>query len=262
MKKSYDDFVDYRMAIALNSVMARLEALHNVEELELGVRETAAERIRIAIVSGEVLPGQRLPMRVLCALTGAAHTTVREAVRRLESEGLITTIPYRGLFVSDLTAAEARDIYELRAMLEGQAGRLFVERAIDAQVVELVRAIEDIGRAHTARDMEGVINSSDEFYRILVEGAANKALGQSLFTIHNRLALFRFSSTRWPGRAERSMAELREIGEAVKARNAEAAASSLVRHIEAAAELALLVLGERASGAAAVGRSRLMGDRA
>jgi DNA-binding GntR family transcriptional regulator len=244
------------MMIIPNGLMAQLEVLDGVEELELGVRETAAERIRAAIVSGEVLPGQRLPMRELCALTGAAHTTVREAVRRLESEGLITTIPYRGLFVSDLTDAEARDIYELRAMLEGQAGRLFVKRASDSHVLELVRAVEDIGRAHAAHDMAGVINSSDEFYLILTEGAANKALAQSLLTIHNRLALFRFSSTRWPGRADQSMAELREIAEVVKARDAEAAGLSFVRHIEAAAELALLVLAERASGAAAVSRSR------
>jgi DNA-binding GntR family transcriptional regulator len=216
----------------------------------------AADRIRSAIVSGDLLPGQRLPERELCALTGAARTTVREAIRQLESEGLITSIPYRGPVVSVLTEKEARDIYELRAMLEGQAGRLFVERASDALVAALRHAVEDIGRAHDAHDMVGVITSSDEFYTVLTEGAGNRALSQALLTIQNRLALFRFSSTRWPGRAERSMAELRDIADAIEAHDAAAAEARCVRHIKAAAELALMVLAERARGAAAVSGGR------
>jgi DNA-binding GntR family transcriptional regulator len=233
----------------------------DIERVGPGVREMAADRIRTAIVSGELLPGQRLPERELCALTGAARTTVREAIRQLESEGLIRTIPYRGPIVSMLTEKEARDIYELRAMLEGQTARLFVQRAGDDLVAALRRAVEDIGRAHAARDMVGVIASSDEFYSVLTEGAANKVLSQTLLAIQNRLALFRFSSTRWPGRAERSMAELRDIAAAVEARDAAAAEACCVRHIEAAAELALMVLAERARGAAAASASRLPMDR-
>jgi DNA-binding GntR family transcriptional regulator len=222
-----------------------------------GVREMAESRIRTAIVSGALLPGQRLPERELCALTGAGRATVREAIRQLESEGLITTISYRGPIVSVLTEEEARDIYELRAILEGKAGRLFVERARDAHVEALREAVEAIGRAHEEHDMVGVITSSNRFYSVLAEGAANKALSQALATIHNRLALFRFSSTRWPGRAASSMAELRDIAEAVERRDAAAAEACCVRHIDAAAELALMVLAERARGAASViGRRR------
>jgi DNA-binding GntR family transcriptional regulator len=239
--------------------MKQQQALMDDAEHErsgFGVRETTADRIRAAVVSGELLPGQRLPERELCALTGASRATVREAVRQLESEGLITTIPYRGPVVSTLSEQEARDIYELRAMLEGQAGRLFVQRASDELVAALRRTVEAIGRAHEAGDMVGVIANSDEFYVVLTRGAANRALSQALLTLHNRLALFRFSSTRWPGRAERSMAELREIATAVEARDAAAAEASCVRHIEAAAELALMVLAERMRGAAIAGRSR------
>lgn len=233
----------------------------DIERTGPGVREMAADRIRAAIVSGELLPGQRLPERELCTLTGAARTTVREAIRQLESEGLIRTIPYRGPIVSMLSEKEARDIYELRAMLEGQTARLFVERASDSLVAALRHAVEDIGRGHDAHDMVGVIASSDEFYSVLTEGAANRSLSQTLLTIQNRLALFRFSSTRWPGRSERSMAELRDIADAVEARDAATAERCSVRHIEAAAELALMVLAERARGAAAVNGGRLPVDR-
>lgn len=214
-----------------------------------GVRTMAEDKIRAAIVSGELLPGQRLPERELCALTGAGRTTVREAIRQLESEGLITTVSHRGPTVSVLTEEEARSIYELRAMLEGQAGRLFVERATDTQIRDLCQAVEDIGRGHEMRDMVGVIDASGRFYSVLTEGAGNTLLRQTLSTILNRLALFRFSSTRWPGRAERSMEELRDIATAVTARDAAAAEAACVHHIEAAAELGLMVLAERAKGA-------------
>lgn len=224
-----------------------------VEETEAaspGVRAKAADRIRAAIVSGELLPGQRLPERELCALTGAARTTVREVIRQLESEGLLTTISHRGPMVSVLTEEEARDIYEMRAILEGRAGRLFVERASDAQVEALCRTIEEIGSCHDTSNMVGVIESSGQYYAILTEGTGNKVLSQMIQGLLNRLAVFRFSSTRWPGRAEMSMRELRDIGKAVRARDADAAEAGCVRHIEAAAELALLVLAERARGAA------------
>lgn len=220
------------------------------------VREAAADRIRAGIVSGELLPGQRLPERELGVLTGAARTTVREAIRQLESEGLITTVPYRGPMVSVLSEEEARDIYELRVMLEGQAGRLFVERASDELVAALRETVEDTGRAHEAGDFVGVVTSSDRFYRILTEGAGNKSLAQMLLTIQNRLAIFRFSSTRWPGRAQSSMVELRDIAAAVEARDAAAAETFFVKHMKAAAELALMILSERAQGAAGVNRPR------
>ena len=129
---------------------------------------------------------------------------MREAIRQLESEGLITTVSHRGPIVSVLTEEEARDIYELRAILEGQAGDLFVERATDEQVAALCEAIEDIGRAHEERNMVGVIDNSGKFYAVLTEGAGNKALSRVLSTILNRLAIFRF--VRPAGRAARNAA--------------------------------------------------------
>lgn len=220
------------------------------QSIDLDVRTTAEDKIRGAIVSGELLPGQRLTERELCAFTGAARTTVREAMRLLESEGLITTTSHRGAIVSVLTEQEAQDIYELRAILEGQAGRLFVKRATDLQVIALSKIIEDIGRSHEEGNIVGVIQNSNKFYAALTGGAGNEELSDVLTALFNRLALFRFTSTRWPGRVERSMAELREIGAAIRARDGDAAEAACVRHVKAAAEIALLVLAERARGAA------------
>lgn len=227
----------------------------------LSVRQTAAEQIRAAIVAGELLPGQRLPDRMLGELTGVGRTTVREAMRQLEAEGLVTVVAHRGPTVAVLTEQETRDLYELRAMLEGQAGRLCASRGTPAQAEALLHAVDALEQAWLQRQISGVMDANAEFYAALLDGAGNDALRQALGTIHNRLALFRFSSTRWPGRTAQSIVELRAIAEAVTARDAEASERASVRHIEAAAELALIVLAERARGAAQDRRRRIAAQK-
>ncbi len=222
----------------------------------VSARQAAEEKLRAAIVAGKLLPGERLPERMLCELTGVGRTTIREAIRQLESEGLITTVPHRGPTVTLLEEKEARDLYELRAMLEGQAGRLCALRGAEEHAVTLHRSVDALDAARRAGQISGVIEANGEFYVALTAGAGNAALRQALAGIHNRLAFFRFSSTRWPGRTERSVMELRAIADAVSARDAAGAEAACIRHIEAAAELALLVLSERAQGAALARRRR------
>ena len=222
----------------------------------LSVRQAAEERLRAAIVTGELLPGQRLPERELCELTGVGRTTVREAIRQLESEGLITTAPHRGPTVAVLSEKEARDLYELRAMLEGQAGRLCALRGSAEHAAALHRSVDALDQARRERQISGVIAANAEFYAALTAGAGNEALRLLLGTVQNRLAFFRFSSTRWPGRTERSVVELRAIAEAVAARDPTAAEAACIQHIEAAAELAFVVLSVRAQGTAALARRR------
>ncbi|WP_160936647.1 GntR family transcriptional regulator [Teichococcus coralli] len=218
----------------------------------LTARRVAEDILRNAILVGELKPGQRLTERSLCELAGVGRTTVREAVRQLESEGLISTVPHRGPVVAVLSEGEARDLYELRAMLEGQAGRLCVLRGDARHAAALHAAVDQMEHARQAGSMLGILEANGAFYAALNAGARNEALRQAMLGVQNRLAFFRFTSTRWPGRAERSVAELRAIAAAVVARDAAAAEAACIRHIEASAELALLVLAERARGAAMV----------
>lgn len=216
-----------------------------------GASEQAAARIRQGIVAGEFRPGEHLSERELCEVTSVSRTAVREAIRTLVSEGLITVVRYRGPIVTQLSEKEVRDLYEMRALLEGHCAALFVQRASDEHVAALDASIQDIGRGHSERNMVGVIEASSRYYDILAEGADNGAINQALETLRNRMALFRFSSTRWPGRAERSMAELCDIGNAIKSRDEKAAAAAARIHVERAGEMALLIIAEhaRATGA-------------
>src|SRR5690606_4359359 len=88
------------------------------------VRRQVAKVLREAITSGRFAPGQRLIEKDLCELLGVSRPSVREALRELESEGLIEIIPNRGPLVKRLTAADAASVYQVRAALEALAARL------------------------------------------------------------------------------------------------------------------------------------------
>src|SRR6201996_2074662 len=115
------------------------------------VRTQVAENLRQAILSRQFQPGQRLVERGLVEATRASRASVREALRELAAEGLVTSIPNKGTAVTEVTRDEARQLYELRSGLEALAGRLFVERATAAEVSELERAFGVIEEAYARR---------------------------------------------------------------------------------------------------------------
>ena len=103
-----------------------------VHRIAAPLRHSVTESIRNAIAAGVFKAGARLPERDLCAMTGVSRTLVREALRQLESEGLINVIAHRGPVVSRVTPEQAEGIYQVRIELEGLASQLFAERASDA----------------------------------------------------------------------------------------------------------------------------------
>ena len=104
------------------------------------LRELTTRVLRNAILNMHFKPNERLVERRLCEQIGVSRTCVREALRHLETEGLVEHVPNRGLFVATVSVDEARQIYEVRAALESTAGRMFVERATDEHLDALKTA--------------------------------------------------------------------------------------------------------------------------
>ncbi|ONG51007.1 hypothetical protein BKE38_16975 [Pseudoroseomonas deserti] len=209
------------------------------------VRAAVACQLRQAIVSGRYRAGQRLPERELCSVTGAARSSVREALRQLEAEGLVTIIPHRGPVVRPLPLEEARQTYAARALLEGHVGRLCAQHRTTAQLAALDAAMDAMEVAAKTFDGPGVIDANAAFYAAMTAGAGNAVIAGMLKSIHNRLALLRFSSVQWPGRVAQSMAENQAILAAIRAGDADAAEAACIHHIEASAAIALVILAAR-----------------
>lgn len=210
-----------------------------VQNVAAPVRRQVAKLLRTAITSGRFAPGQRLVERDLCELLGVSRPSVREALRELESDGLIDIIPNKGPLVKSLTAAEAKGVYQVRAALEALAARLFVENATDAQVAKLAAAVERLGEAYEAQDVERILAVKQEFYDVLIDGAGNTVLSSMLRSLNDRITLLRRVTISSPQRSRQSFREIRSILAAIRRRDADAAYELSLRHIEQAAKVAL-----------------------
>lgn len=221
-----------------------------VERVAAPLRHSVTENIRYAIATGRYKGGERLPERELCELTGVSRTLIREALRQLESEGLIEVVPHRGPVVATLSADQARDIYEVRILLEGLACKLFAENASDAQRASLAQAFERLRTSLEVQDPMARLDAKNRFYDCLVEGSGNGALGLSLKMLNARIMLLRATSLQAPGRSRESMRELTELMEALQSKDGEAARKAAARHVESAAAAAMQFLTIPATNAA------------
>ncbi|MBX5441931.1 MAG: GntR family transcriptional regulator [Solirubrobacteraceae bacterium] len=208
-----------------------------VRRVAAPLREQVVEVLREAILDFRLKPGQRLIERELIEQTGVSRTTIREVLRQLAAEGLVTTIPQKGAIVVVPTAREAADLYEVRACLEGLAGRRFVERADGEQVARLRAAFAEIERLARAPepDIKALLQAKDDFYDVLFEGAGNRAIRSTLGTLHARVRMMRATSLTQAERMTSMTEEIRAIVEAAEARDADAMERACEHHVEQAA---------------------------
>jgi DNA-binding GntR family transcriptional regulator len=200
-----------------------------VERTPAPVRAQLVDNLRQAILDHRFAPGQRLIERELVELTGVSRTSVREALRELAAEGLVQTIPNRGVVVATLKVDEARQLYQVRGVLEGLAGRLFVENASEAQRRALRKQLAVIERL--AARGQSILEPKDRFYEVLFAGGGNVALHQTASGLHARVRALRSLSLSVPGRIDESLRELREIMDAIDAGDAERAARACQQHV-------------------------------
>jgi DNA-binding GntR family transcriptional regulator len=223
------------------------------------LRLLVEDKLRAAIGAGRFKPGQRLVERELCELIGVGRTSIREALRQLEAEGLVTVIAHRGPVVSTITAKEAKELYAVRALLEGYAGRQFAALRPAEEIGRLEQTFERFVHAAESGGSGELIEAKTAFYATLMRGCGNAVVTQMLTTLHNRITLLRLTSMTQPGRLTESVAEIRKICEAIRAGDCDRAEEACVAHIERAAEVAVGVL-ERSEGRHADTQNKASGD--
>jgi DNA-binding GntR family transcriptional regulator len=212
------------------------------------LRRQVEERIRHTILEGHFAPGARLIERKLCELLGVSRTSVREALRQLQAEGLVAILPNRAVIVASVRVSEAKQIYKVRAVLEGLAGQEFVHCGTEAQLAELGRCVKDLERIVEGEPELTPIEIKTRFYDILLAGCGNQIVREMLTLLNNRVTLLRSTSMSQPGRLPESVKELKRMIAALEARDADAAWAACVNHVERAAAVALRVLAERQDG--------------
>jgi DNA-binding GntR family transcriptional regulator len=227
-----------------------------VQRLAAPLRQQVLDGLRQAIIEGRLAPGARLIERELTGMMRVSRTVIREALRQLESEGLIAIIPNKGPVVRALTLAEAKDLYQIRAVLEGLAARLFTDNADEARVKKLVQTLEVVATAYDSGNAQQVLETKNRFYDVLFEGAGSETLSSMLGTLHARIWRWRALGLSHPERSaqrsKESIRNLRAMLAAIKKRDTDAAERVTREEASrAAAEvMRLLESGERNGGRA------------
>lgn len=213
------------------------------------LRRQVLDELRQSIIAGRLAPGARLIERELIAMMGVSRTVIREALRQLESEGLVSVVPNKGPIVRELTLGEARDLYSIRAVLEGLAARLFAESAKDCDIQRLEQELQATAEAYAGGDTELILTSKNRFYEVLFEGAGSETLSSMLNTLHVRIWRWRAVGLSHPRRAEQrwkeSIGDLRAMLEAIKRRDAVLAENILRDEVTKAAAEVMRLLENR-----------------
>jgi len=170
---------------------------------------------------------------------GVSRTVIREALRQLESEGLVDIIPNKGPAVRTLSWEEAQDLYAIRAVLEGLAARCFTEQATEEQTEELERTLMGVADAYESGDPERVLDAKGAFYDVLFTGAKSQTLSSMIAILHGRIRRWRSIGVSHPKRTkerqQESMRNLRVMVKAVRSRDARLAEQAIREDVQRAA---------------------------
>ncbi|MDM0044018.1 GntR family transcriptional regulator [Variovorax dokdonensis] len=194
--------------------------------------EEVAELLRQRIFSRELEPGSWIDELKLAEEYGISRTPLREALKVLATEGLVTMKVRRGAYVTEVSDKDLADVYHLLSLLESDAAAVTAERATDAQMVDLEAIHAELESAarpgHVDRDLFFGIN--ERFHMKLLALADNRWRDQMVADLRKVMKLNRQNSLLKSGRIEESLAEHRALMAALKARDPKAAAQQMRLH--------------------------------
>lgn len=198
--------------------------------------------LREAIMEGRFKPGERLRERELCELLDVSRPSVREALRKLEAEKLITSVLHRGPVVASISAAEAAELYAVRALMESFAVHEFARLASDTDIEQLGQAVQSLHTEAASGDRKRLLAAKARFYDIILRGCGNRLVKEMLLGLLSRINLLRATSFSGPDRLAESLKEIDRLYDLVKARDAQAAQEAARLHIVNAEKAAMAVL--------------------
>jgi DNA-binding GntR family transcriptional regulator len=207
------------------------------------------QALRDAIVSGELLPSERLVEEDLARRLGVGRGAVRMALVRLEHDGLVERERNRGARVRRVSEAEAVEILEVRAALESLAARKAAQRATPKDVRELRAILREMGAKRERGDLMAVSDANARLHRRIVEISGHRTVSRVSGMLISQIVRFQYRTVLLPGRPDRSHREHAAIVDAIATGDAEGAERAMRRHLSHVAE-ALRARAESGSAAA------------
>lgn len=190
-----------------------------------------AEQLRTRIYAHELAPGAWVDEQSLADEFGISRTPMREALKVLAAEGLVTLKPRRGCYVAELSERDLDEIFPVMALLEGRVAEEATRRLACADFARLQAIHTELEHHATANDTDRFFEANQAFHSTLQELAGNRWLSQLIDDTRKFIKLTRRDSLRLEGRIEQSLAEHRAILAAIGRRDTAAAALAMHNHI-------------------------------
>jgi len=212
----------------------------NLQELKLEKERFKRKPLRIevyeflkeSITRGGLKPGQKLNEVDLGNHLGISRTPIREALMRLEHEGLVTLDPGKGAVVSEISKVDLGEIYPIVAALEGLAARIAAANMEPADIRKLRKLDRQMVKAAKAGDASAFMNLNTEFHQTFLDRCTNQRLSSLVSSYKEQIYRFRIFSLNMPGRMHHSTGEHRQIIEAFERKDGELAEQLLRNHVE------------------------------
>ncbi len=203
----------------------------NMDEY-LPLRDVVFNTLRQAILRGELKPGERLMEIQLANKLGVSRTPIREAIRKLELEGLVLMIPRRGAEVAEITEKSLRDVLEVRGALEELAVKLACQKITDEQIQELRVAEKEFEMALSSGDVTVYAEADVRFHDVIYRATDNQRLIQLLFNLREQMYRYRVEYLKREEAHGTLLIEHKKIIEAIASRDMEASVDAVCQHID------------------------------
>lgn len=198
----------------------------------LPLRDVVFKTLRKGILTGELKPGERLMEIHLANKLGVSRTPIREAIRKLELEGLVTMIPRRGAEVAQITPKSMKDVLEVRKVLDTLAVELACERISQEEKGQLAQACQEFEKAVESGDFGTIARTDVAFHDIIVEATGNMRLTQMVNNLAEQMYRYRFEYIKDAKMHSQLVQEHRQIYEGILNKDVEAAKAAIASHID------------------------------
>jgi DNA-binding GntR family transcriptional regulator len=208
--------------------------ISDFQDTGFSLRTKIYNRLKNAILDGVYKPGESLIEMKLAKELGVSRTPIREAIRQLELEGLVTSIPNKGVIVEGVTPQDVEDIYTIRKMIEGLAARWAAEKISDEQLKELKDTLDLMEFFTQKGNVEKLSELDSRFHDIIFRASNSRPLESVLTSFYHFIQRARLVSVKARGRAAYSLKEHRSIYEALEAHDPDAAEKAIINHVGSA----------------------------
>lgn len=198
----------------------------------LPLRDVVFNTLRQAILKGELAPGERLMEIQLAERLGVSRTPIREAIRKLELEGLVLMIPRKGAEVAKISEKSLRDVLEVRRSLEELATELACQRMTEEEIRELGEAQEAFNRAVSQGDVIEIAETDEHYHDIIYMGTGNSRLVQILNNLREQMYRYRMEYIKDADKRQILLIEHEKILEALKSHHVQEAKDAMREHID------------------------------